>query len=123
MKVAKMDRKAKIREYKDTPLTMGVFQVINTVNGKILIGSSVNLPAMLNRIKAELKMGSHRNEALQKDWEQFGEGSFEFKELEIVEPLDDPDYDPAGDLHVLEKLWIEKLSPFGAKGYNNPPAD
>ena len=46
---------------------------------------------------------------------------FEFKELEIIKPADDPAYNPAEDLHVLEELWIEKLSPFNDKGYNKPP--
>jgi group I intron endonuclease len=115
-----MDRKAKIREYKDTPRAMGVFQIINKVNGKMLIGSSVNLPAILNRSKAELKIGSHRNAVLQKEFKQFGQENFEFSELEILEPLDDPAYNPAEDLRILEKLWVEKMSPFGDKGYNKP---
>ena len=50
-----MDRKAKIREYKETPRLMGVYQIKNRRNGKVLIGSSVNLPAILNRYKSELK--------------------------------------------------------------------
>jgi group I intron endonuclease len=100
---------------------MGIYQIKNKVNGKMLIGSSVNLPAILNRFKAELKMGSHRNIVLQKEWQQFGPEMFEFKELELLEPRDDPSYDPTEDLHVLEELWIEKLSPFGDKGYNKPP--
>ena len=99
---------------------MGIYQIKNKVNGKMLIGSSVNLPAILNRFKAELKLGSHRNIVLQKEWQQFGPEMFEFKELELLEPVDDPTYDPAEDLHVLEELWIEKLSPFGDKGYNKP---
>jgi hypothetical protein len=116
-----MDRKTKIREYKDTTPPMGVFQIINKVNGKMLIGSNVNLPAIINRCKAELRMGSHRNEVLQMEWKQFGHQNFEFRELEILEPPDDPTYDPAEDLQILEKLWIEKLSPFGDKGYNKLP--
>jgi len=116
-----MDRKTKIREYKDTLLPMGVFQIINKVNGKMLIGSSVNLPAILNRHSAELRMGSHSNLVLQKEWNQFGPENFQFNELEILEPADDPTYSPAEDLRILEKLWIEKLSPFGEKGFNKPP--
>ncbi len=115
-----MDRKTKIREYKDTPLPMGVFQILNKANGKMLIGSSVNLPAILNRSKTELKFGSYRNEALQKDWKQFGEENFEFNELEILEPQDMQNHDPAEDLLVLEKLWIEKLSPLGENLYKMP---
>ena len=117
----KMNKKEKIREYKNTPRPMGVYQIKNQVNGKVLIGSSLNLPGILNRFKTELKMGSCRNNDLQKEWNQFGPEVFEFKEIEILEPKDDPAYDPTEDLHVLEELWTEKLSPFGDKGYNKPP--
>ena len=116
-----MDRKTRIREYKETRLPMGVFQIINKANGKMLIGSNVNLPAILNRNKAELNFGSHHNDVLQKEWKQFGHENFQFNELEILEPPDDPDYGPAEDLLILEKLWIEKLSPFRDRGYNKPP--
>jgi len=100
---------------------MGVYQIKNQVNGKVLIGSSVNLPGILNRFKAELKMGSCRNIALQNEWKQFGPEVFEFKEIEVLELKDDPAYDPTEDLHILEELWTEKLSPFGDKGYNKLP--
>lgn len=115
-----MDRKEKIREYKNTAHPMGIYQIKNKANGKMLIGSNVHLPAILNRFKAELKMGSCRNIVLQKEWKQFGPEMFEFKELELLEPADDPAYDPAEDLLILEELWMEKLSPFGDKGYNKP---
>ena len=116
-----MDKKAKIKEYKDTPRSMGVFQIKNKLNGKILIGSSNNLPAILNRFRAELKMGSCRNIILQEEWKQFGPEAFEFEQLEILKPLDDPSNNPADDLHFLEELWIEKLNPYGDKGYNKLP--
>ena len=118
-----MDRKSKIREYKDTLRPMGVFQITNKVNGKIFIGSSSNLPAILNRFKTELKMGSCRNVRLQEEWKEFGPEAFVFEDLEFLEPLDDPDYDPADDLRFLEELWMEKLKPFGEKGYNKPPGN
>lgn len=53
---------------------MGVYQVRNTVNGKLLVGASVDLPTILNRHRAELRMGGHRNRELQKDWAEFGQG-------------------------------------------------
>ena len=116
-----MDKKAKIREYKNTPRAMGIFQITNKSNNKIFIGSSSNLPAILNRFRAELKMGNCRNIALQNEWKQFGSDAFEFKELEVLKPLDDPTYDPSEDLKLLEELWTEKLNPYGDKGYNKPP--
>ena len=116
-----MDRKAQIIKYKENPPPMGVYRIKNKENGKSLVGSSVNLPSILNRSKAELKMGSDRNIVLQNEWRQFGPEMFEFEELELLEPSDDPAYNPAEDLQVLEDLWIEKLSPFGNNGYNKLP--
>ena len=113
-----MDKKAKIRKYKNTPRPMGVFQIKNKQNGKVLIGSSNNLPAILNRFRSELKMGSCRNIVLQEEWREFGPEAFEFEELEILKPLDDPNYNPSEDLRFLEELWVEKLKPYGEKGYN-----
>jgi hypothetical protein len=118
-----VDRKSIIREYKETPRRMGVFRITNLANGKIFIGSSSNLPAILNRFKSELKMGSCRNFGLQEEWKKFGPEAFAFEELEILEPLDDPNYDPAEDLRFLEALWIEKLKPYGDKGYNKAPGN
>ena len=101
---------------------MGVFQIKNKVNGKIFIGSSHNLPAILNRFRAELKMGSCRHVVLQHEWNRFGPEAFEFEELEVLKPLDDPGYNPADDLSFLEALWAEKLTPYGEKGYNKVPS-
>ncbi len=116
-----MDKKALLREYKETPRPMGVYQIRNTVNGKLLIGTSVNLPAILNRHRAALRMGSHQNRELQKDWTEFGPEAFEFEELDTLTPPERPDYKPSDDLRALEELWLDKLSPFGARGYNPEP--
>jgi hypothetical protein len=113
-----MERKAQIREYKETPRPMGVYRVRNTANGRSLVGSSVNLPAILNRHRAQLGMGLHPNRALQKDWNELGPEVFEFETLDTLKPPDQPGYDPSGDLRVLEEMWLEKLSPFDERGYN-----
>src|ERR1700759_2415430 len=67
-----MDKKALTREYKETQRPMGVYQVRNTVNGKVLIGTSVDLPSILNRLRGELRLGGLRNRALQQDWNEHG---------------------------------------------------
>lgn len=43
-----MDKKALTREHKEGRRPVGVFQIRNTVDGKLLVGSSVNLPAILS---------------------------------------------------------------------------
>jgi len=118
----RLDRKALIRRYKETPRPAGVFGVRNTVNGRMLVGRSTDVASMLNRQRAQLDLGSHPNRALQADWDELGSGSFEFEILDtLAPPADRPDWDPANELRALEALWLEKLSPYGDRGYNPGP--
>lgn len=113
-----IDKKAAIREYKLSHRPMGVFQIRNKFSGKVLIDSSINVPGKINRHTLQLNIGSHSNKTLQADWKEFGPDAFEFETLEPLEPRDDPNYDYAADLSVLEELWLERASPFGENGYN-----
>ncbi len=97
---------------------MGVFQIVNKANGKVFIDSSNNVPGKINRHKFALNHGSHASKSLQADWNEFGADAFEFETIETVEPRDDPNYDYKTDLEFLEDLWLEKLEPYGDKGYN-----
>ena len=106
-----MDRKELIRKYKETPRPMGVYQVRNTRNGKALIATSLDLNAALNRHRAQLRMGRHRNRRLQTDWNEMGPDAFEFEVLDTLSPSELPDYDPTDDLQLLEAMWLEKLAP------------
>jgi hypothetical protein len=65
-----------------------------------------------------LKIGSHRNKALQQDWNEYGEQKFVFEILETVTVKDDPNFNLSDELTLLEMIWLEKLQPFGEKGYN-----
>src|ERR1051325_771188 len=116
-----MDKKKLIREYKETPRPMGVYQIRNTATGKLLVGTSKDVPSMLNRHRAALRMGSHQNRELQKDWAEFGAEAFEFEVLDTLAPPERPGYDPSDDLKALEQLWLDKLSPFDERGYNARP--
>jgi group I intron endonuclease len=106
------------REYKERLKPAGVFQVKNTINGKVLLGSSLNLEGPMNGHKFLLTIGQHRNEALQKEWNEYGPDKFVFEILEIVKVTEDPDFNLADELTLLEQIWLEKLQPFGARGYN-----
>ena len=64
-----LDRKEMVRQYKETPRPAGVFRVRHTPTGRTLIGSSADAPAMLNRIRAQLRMKGHPNRELQRDWD------------------------------------------------------
>lgn len=114
------EQKALKKEYQQGHTPMGVFQIRNMVNEKVFVGSSLNLPGIFNRHKLELKMGSHKNKALQAEWNEFGADKFAFEILDELTPVSDPQHDYREDLVHLEDLWLEKLQPFGEGGYNEP---
>ena len=111
--MTQIDRKARIREYKETLLPAGVFRVRNTATGKSLVGSTANLPGTLNRHRFQLERGSHPSRELQADWNALGPDAFEFEVLDQLKPSDKPGYDATEDLRVLKELWLEKLTASG----------
>lgn len=116
-------RRAELKQaYKEKPPPMGVFAVRNRANGKVLVGTSLNLPGMLNRFRFELSTGIHRTyPALQEDWNRHGADSFSFEVLDVLPPTEEPRTDPKEELRVLEALWLERLRPHGEAGYNALP--
>lgn len=109
------------REYQERVKPAGVFQVKNTVNGKVFLGSSLNLEGPLNAHRFTLTIGSHRNKALQQDWNTYGPDAFVFEILEVVKVSDSPHFNLSDELTLLEQIWIEQLQPFGENGYNTEP--
>jgi hypothetical protein len=115
-----MDKKEEKLKYKASRRPMGVFLIRNLVSDKVFVGSTMNLDAMFNRIRFQLFAGAHPIKSLENDWKQLGAGKFAFEVLEEVFAREDPNYDYAADLETLENLWLEKLEPYGDKGYNEP---
>ena len=113
-----MDKKAAKLAYKASRRPMGIFAIRNLVNDKIFVGSSMDLDAMFNRIRFQLAGGAHPNKPLETDWRRLGSAKFTFEVLEEIVPREDPNYNYAADLETLEDLWLEKLEPYGDKGYN-----
>jgi hypothetical protein len=114
-------RRELAREYRETPRTSGVGVIRNTTNGKVLLVASTDLPSLLNRYQAELRLGGHRNAELQRDWNALGAEHFVFEVVDALPPPKTPDYDPTEDLETLQALWLEKLKPYAPAGYNPPP--
>jgi hypothetical protein len=114
-----IDRKAVTREYKETVRPMGVGAIRHVASNRVLLVAGKDLPSLLNRHQAELRLGGHRNRELQQDWLAHGAEAFTFEVVDTIEPpADKPDYDPAADLRALEALWMEKLAPFEPAGYH-----
>lgn len=108
-------------EYKSKKFKIGVFQIRNTVNEKVFIEGSVNLDAIWNRHRMELNFGNHRNETLQKEWNEFGEKNFRFEILSEIEQKDDS-LDYGKEVRQLAEMFIDELKPFAEKGYNRAKA-
>lgn len=116
------DRKALLRQYKETRRPAGIFVVRHRVTGKSFIGRSEDLTAILNRHRAQLKMGSHPVKALQDDWNAGTEEEFEFEALDtLLPPESEATWKPEDDLRTLELLWFEKLNSEGVSLYTDRP--
>ena len=115
-----MDERKKelIREYKETPRPMGVFQIKNNSNGKLFLLKALNIPGIINRHQLELRRGMHRNPELQADWNRYGEDAFSFDVLATLKPEEYLPEQWPGAVAELLKTWLEKLQPYGEAGYN-----
>jgi group I intron endonuclease len=109
-----MDRLEAKRDYKQAKRPMGVYRIRNTRNGKCYVGFSTDLQARINRQKAELKFGSHRNAELLGEWKSFGESSFEFEVLDELAHDENSKANPAEELRILTEMWIRKLEKSGS---------
>jgi hypothetical protein len=104
-----MDRKQMKRAYKEAVKSMGVYRIKNLAEGRSLYGASHDLDARLNRHRAELNFGVHRNPTLQADWKRLGAEAFAFEVIERLRPpKDEPDFDPSADLEALLELVQER---------------
>lgn len=114
-----IDRKDAIRDYKDMPRQAGVFAVRNIRTGCTLLGSSPDLPSMLNRQRFQLESGGHPDKSLQADYDALGEQAFAFEIIDELEPGDDSGHDSAADLEVLRGMWRQRLESQGVPLYRS----
>jgi hypothetical protein len=117
-----MDKSTLKRAYKDNPPAAGIFQITNTANGKTFIGKGMNVRGILNSQQAQLQFGSHRNSGLQRDYNSCGAEKFDFRIVDQLEPADKTAREMQEDLAALEALWLEKLQPYGERGYHKSPS-
>lgn len=113
-----IDKKEIKKQYKLRPPDMGVYQVKNLENGKIYLERAMDLKGKLNSERFQLKNNLHKNQELQKDFNELGMEKFSFEILDRLPAKEDPGYDYGADLRILEKMWLEKLQPFGTEGYH-----
>jgi hypothetical protein len=110
------------KQYKETPIPMGVFLVHNTKTHEFVIGATRNLNGSLNMYKFVLKMGKPddtllKNPKMLEDYRAQGVETFEFKVLDTLKPKEEPGWDPGEDLKALEAMWMEELKSKGWAPY------
>jgi len=81
------------------PSTSGIYWIRCKRNGKIYVGSAVNLRQRWDRHRRALRDKIHHNAPLQQAWNLYGEENFEFEILEHV---------AEADLLRAEQEWIDR---------------
>ena len=114
------DKRQLKREYQQTPPAMGIFLIRNNRNDKVFVGSALNLPGIINRHRFALERGLHANKRLQADWNEAGSDNFAFEIVDELSPSVQGEMDYRKELTFLEDLWLERLKPYGERGYNEP---
>jgi len=109
IKATIMDKSAIKKASKQAKKLMGVYRIRNSHNATTYIGFATDLHSRINRHKAELKFGSHRNRQLQEIWNSSGESAFEFEVLDVLDHDEDSNRNPANELQILTEMWIHKL--------------
>lgn len=94
----------------------GIYKIINLTNSKIYIGSAKDVAIRWRNHKRELLNNKHHNRYLQRSWNKYEEGNFQFEVVEYV-----------GDVELLierEQYYIDLFHACNRKyGYNiNPVA-
>lgn len=106
----KSNRREAIRQYKERKSPIGIFALRQTQTGAAWVGASRNLDGQRNSSMFSLRLGSHRNKALQAAYNAAGgEAGLEFVVLEVLE---DDDLGPIGRdtwLKERERHWRAQL--------------
>lgn len=112
------ERKKELKkQYQEMDVEAGIYQIRNTFNNKVFVGSTRNLKT-LNGKAFQLNNNSFINRRLQEDWVRCGAQSFVFEILEVLEKKTEGYFDEKSELKKLEEKWIRQLQPFGQRGYN-----
>jgi len=93
-------------KYYDGNGICGVYCITNKRNGKIYIGSSVNLDVRWDVHKIDLKYHNHHNKPLQSDWDYFGDKNFIFEIIWTGDTTTD-----RNEILLMEQIMIDKHEP------------
>lgn len=80
----------------------GIYMILNTLNGHFYVGSAVNFNRRYKHHLSRLQNSKHYNKYLQRAWNKYGEGAFEFK---IITEC------PRENTISLEQYYLDTLIP------------
>lgn len=63
----------------------GIYLIQNSVSGHVYVGQSISIKKRLLHHKNHLRHHNHANQHLQRAWDKYGEDSFNFRILELVD--------------------------------------
>ncbi len=62
----------------------GIYRILNSINGKLYIGSAVSINSRFTSHRQLLKSNKHFNIHLQTSWNKYGEENFQFDIVEVT---------------------------------------
>lgn len=105
---AAVDRKRLIAAYKERPVVAGVFAVICSATGEAWVGQSRHIDTQQNGLWFTLRQGASPYRSLQQAWNEHGEASFRFEQLDRLPP-DLSDLRRADELKARAARWTARL--------------
>ncbi len=114
-------------------IVSGVYRIKNIVNGKVYIGSSVNIVGRLSNHKKWLSQNIHGNKHLQNAYNKYGDSAFIFEIYDEVAILYDLKTLTVEQRRILkrslkpnilffEQLWLDNFESWKPEnGYNKSP--
>lgn len=79
-------------------INTGIYLIKNNINGKVYVGSSVNIKKRFAEHKRILKLNEHHSNKLQNAWNKYGELAFSFYIIQ---------HSLKEDLLIVEQYWID----------------
>jgi group I intron endonuclease len=90
----------------------GIYKIINKLDNKYYVGSSINIERRWKAHLSSLKKNTHKNDKLQNAWNKYGEESFLFivvKELPLA---------TESELRKVEDDYLNETQKFPDNNYN-----
>lgn len=92
-------------------INCGIYVIVNLVNNKKYIGSTINFKNRWDKHKKDLKNNKHHSIHLQRAWNKYGEENFLFEVLEYVQDVN--------DLIQIEQYYLDWMETWKEEnGYN-----